>query len=55
MASSLSNLVNSVAEAIYKMKWKYGQDDKNWENCRIKYKGCNWFLEYTILKDELIE
>ena len=55
MASSLSNLVNSVAEAIYKMKWKYGQDDENWENCRIKYKGCNWFLEYTILKDELIE
>ena len=55
MASSLSNLVNSVAEAIYKMKWKYEQDDKNWENCRIKYKGCNWFLEYATFKDELIE
>ena len=55
MASSLSNLVNSVVEAIYKMKWKYRHDDKNRENCRIKFKGCNWFLEYTTFKDELIE
>ena len=39
MASSLSNLVNNLAEGIHK----------------IKYKDCECFLEYESIKDNLIE
>ena len=55
MASSLSNLVNIAAEGIHKIKCKYRHDDKICENCGIKYKDCGCFLEYTIVKDKLIE
>ena len=55
MASSLSNLVNNLFEGIHKIKSKYGHDDNQCENCRIKYKYCDCFLEYTNLKDDLIE
>ena len=55
MASSLSNLVNIAAEGIHKIKCKYGHDDKICETCGIKYKDCECFLEYTIVKDKLIE
>ena len=55
MASSLSNLVNNLSEEIHKIKCKHGHDDKKCETCRIKYKYCNCFLEYTNFKDELIE
>ena len=41
MTSSLSNLVNNLAEGIHKIKCKYGQDDKKCETCGIKKKGCN--------------
>ena len=54
MASSLSNLVNNLAERIHKTKCKYGHDDKKCENCRVKYKYCNCFLKYTNFKDDLI-
>ena len=37
------------------IKCKYGHDDKKCETCRIKYKYCNCFLEYTNFKDDLIE
>ena len=30
-------------------------DDKKCETCRIKYKYCHCFLEYTNLKDDLID
>ena len=53
MASSLSNLVNNLAEGIHKTKCKY--NDKKGETCRIKYKDCNYFFEYTSFKDDLIE
>ena len=46
MASSLSNLVNSLAEGIHKIKNKCGHDDKKSKNCGIKYKDCSCFLEY---------
>ena len=36
VASSLSNLVNNLAEGINKIKCKYGHDDKKCETC-----GCN--------------
>ena len=36
MASSLSNLVNSLSEGIHPIKCKYGHDDKACETCRIK-------------------
>ena len=37
MASSLSNLVDNLAEGISKIKCKYGHDNKNWETCGTKY------------------
>ena len=55
MTSSLSNLVNSLSERIYRIKCKYGHDDKKCEACRIKYKYWDCFLEYTNFKDDLIE
>ena len=47
MASSLSNLVNNLAERIQKNKCKYGHDNKKRETCKIKYKDCECCLEYT--------
>ena len=55
MTSLLSNLVNNLSEEIYKIKCKFTRDDKKCETCRIKYKYCDCFLEYTIFKDDLIE
>ena len=55
MASSLSNLVNNPSEGIHKIKCKYGQGDKKYETCGIKYKYCECFLEYTDFKDDLKE
>ena len=40
MASSLSILVNNLAEKIRKTKCKYGHDNKKCETCRGKYKDC---------------
>ena len=56
MASSLSNLLDKIAEEIYKIKCKHGCDEKKkCETCRIKYKGCDCCFEYTNVKDDLIE
>ena len=55
MASSLSNLVNNLAEGIHKTKCKYKNDDKKCEKCGIKYKNFECFLEYTNFKDNLIK
>ena len=55
MASSLLNLVNNLTKGIHKIKCKYGHDDKKWENCGIKYKDCNCFLEYSNSRDNRIE
>ena len=55
MASSLSDLVNNSAEGIHKVKCKYEHNDKKYETCRIKYKYCDCFLEYTDFKDNLRE
>ena len=35
MASSLSNLVNNLSEEIYRIKCKFGYDDKKCETCGL--------------------
>ena len=55
MASSLSNLVNNLSEAIHRIKCKFGRNDKKCEARGIKYKDIDCFLEYTKFKDDLIE
>ena len=55
MSSSLTNLVNNLCEEIHKIKCKFRHDDRKHERCKIKYKYCNCFLEYTNFKDNLIE
>ena len=55
MASPLSNLVNNFSEGIHKSKCKYGHDERECKNCRIKYKCCDCFLEYKNFKDDLRE
>ena len=45
MASSLSNLVNDLAEGILSIKCKYGHDNKKCETYGVKYKDCECFLE----------
>ena len=53
--ANLSNIVDNFSEWIHKIKCKYEHNDKKCENCRIKYKYCDCFLEYTNFKDDLIE
>ena len=54
MASSISNPVNNLAGRIYKIKCKYGNNNKEYKNCIIKYKDCGSYLKYTSVKDDLI-
>ena len=54
MASS-SNLVNNLSEGLHRFKCKFGNDDKKYETCGIRYKYYDCFIEYTNLKDDLIE
>ena len=44
MASSLSNIVNSLAGEIHKIKCKCRHDNKKCETCGIKYKYCDCFV-----------
>ena len=55
LASSLSSLVDNPAEGIHKISCKYGHDDRKCETCGIKYKDCEYCLEYTNVEDDLIE
>ena len=52
---ALSNLVNSLSEGTYRIKCKFGHDDKKCEIYGIKYKYCDCFLEYANFKDDLME
>ena len=54
MTSSLSNFVNNLSDGIHRIKCKFGYDGKKCETCGIKYKYCNYFLEYKI-EDNLTE
>ena len=51
--SSLSNLVNNIVEEIHKIKSIYRHNNKHCETCKIKYKDCEYFLEYTNIKNDL--
>ena len=55
MATSLSNLVNNLSEGINRIQCKLGHDDEECETFRIKYKCCDYFLEYGKFKNDLIE
>ena len=55
MESLLSNLVNNLAEGIHKIKCKYGHDNKKCETCRIEYRNCECFFQYTSAKDDSIK
>ena len=55
MTSSLSNLLNNLAEGIHEIKCKYKHDDKKCKNCGIKFKYCECYLEYTNVIDRLIQ
>ena len=50
------NVVNNLSEGLHRTKYKLEHGDiKKCETCGIKYKYCEYFLEYTNLKDDLIE
>ena len=55
MASLLSNFVNNLSEGIHKIKCKYGNNYKKCKTFGIRYKHCNFFLENTNFKDDLLE
>ena len=55
MESLLSNLVDNLAEWIYKNRCKYGQSNKKMEVCEITYSNCECFRECIKVKDDLIE
>ena len=55
MESSLSSLVNNLAEGIHKTKCKYKHNDQKYQTCAIKYKCLACSPEYTNFKNDLIE
>ena len=54
MTSSLSNLVDNLAEGFHKIECKYGHDNKKCKTCEIKCKDCEYCLEYTNGKDDSV-
>ena len=40
---------------MHRIKCKYGHDDKKCGTCGNEYKYCDCFLEYTNIKDDLVE
>ena len=50
MASTLSNLVDNIAEKIHKTKCKFGHDNKKCEACGIKYKDYGLLSRIQTLK-----
>ena len=53
MTRSFSNFANNLSEEIDKIK--DGHDYAKCKTCRIRYKYCNYFLEYINFKDNSIE
>ena len=49
---SLSNLVNNLSERIHRIKCKYGHNDQKCGTSGIKYKYCDYFLEYVNVKED---
>ena len=48
-ASTFSNLVDNLSEALHRVKCKLQSDEKKCETNGIKYKFCDCFPEYTNL------
>ena len=55
MGTSLSNLIDNLAEQFHKIKYKYGLDNKKCRTCGFKYNNCECFLEYSNKKNDIIE
>ena len=54
MTSLLSNIVTNLAERIHKIRFKYRHIwCKKYETCRIRYKDCEYCIEYTRVLDDL--
>ena len=49
------NIVDNLVEGVNKIKCKCGRDNKNCEPSRVKHRNCECYLEYTSVKNELIE
>ena len=47
MARLLTNLGDNLAQGIQKIKGKYGHGNKKCEQCSVKYKDYECFLEYV--------
>ena len=54
MASSLSNLVDNLAEEIHEINCKHGHGNKKCKTCEINYKDRQCYLKYTNFKGDLI-
>ena len=50
MASSLSSLANNLSEGIYRIKCKYGRDDKTVKLVELNVSIATVFLNKQILK-----
>ena len=55
ITSLLSNIIDKLVEGIHKIKCKHRHDNKKCETCGIQYKSCECCLEYTNIKNDLIE
>ena len=55
IAQDLSNLVDDLAEGIYRIKCKYRHGNKKCKTSGIKYTNCECFLEQTNFQDNLIK
>ena len=55
MASSLSNLLIIFLKEFVKLNINIDTIIKKCETCVIKYKNCECCLEYTNVKDDIIE
>ena len=55
ISSSLSGLVNNLAEGVHKIKCKNEHDNEKYEKCGIKYKDYDCFFEDANFKNDLME
>ena len=55
IAQDLWQANHHLAEGIYRIKYKYQHNDKEYGTQGIKYKDCECCLEYTNVKDNLIQ
>ena len=50
MTSTLSSLVDNLAEGIHRIKCKHEHDNKKCETCGIQYKDCESCLDLILYK-----